>query len=361
MTARRRRFRAACAIEEQPILAAQPILTANDTPLPAITIVIEWENAIDVEDDWARGAMSALQDELERVRPRMPSPPRVAYLFDERAVSPSTIATVIDEVAPGLRRLAELELVPTPGLTYYKLKNYGVARSKTELTVMLDSDAAPKPGWLENIVAPFADPEIMAVGGFTVLGHEDLLSRTMALSWIFDLPSERGRTAMRNKIHANNCAVRTAFFQANPFPDLPAFKKQCGFWLRDITARGAKWTRTADAMTVHAPHPGFKFIAWRAWTAGLDRDFQTFHTVAQSRAGRIGHAFRFLASKLARAWSRILMKGGEVGLPLWQRPAAMAIALGYFGLSFAAQLKSAVFRRFAPMRAPSPGMAARQA
>ena len=42
---------------------------------------------------------------------------------------------------------------------------------------MLDSDAAPQPGWLENLIAPFADPEVMAVGGFTVLGYDDLLSQ----------------------------------------------------------------------------------------------------------------------------------------------------------------------------------------
>lgn len=329
-------------------------MATTETPLPAITIVIEWENAIDVEDDWARSAMSALQSELERVRACMPARPRVAYLFDEGAVAASTIEAVIDAVAPRLRELSDLELVPTPGLTYYQLKNFGVSRATTELTVMLDSDAAPKSGWLESILKPFCDPEIVAVGGFTTLGHDDLLSRTMALSWIFDLPSERGRTVSRNKIHANNCAVRTAFFRANPFPDLPAFKKQCGFWLRDITARGFKWTRTAEAMTVHAPHPGFRFIAWRAWTAGLDRDFQAFHTVAQSRIGRIGYAFRFFALKLARSWSRILLKGGEVGLPLWQRPLSMALALGYFGLLFAAQLWSALSRRFAPIASTGP-------
>jgi hypothetical protein len=29
--------------------------------LPPVTIVIEWENAIDVEDKWTRAAMSALE------------------------------------------------------------------------------------------------------------------------------------------------------------------------------------------------------------------------------------------------------------------------------------------------------------
>jgi hypothetical protein len=118
---------------------------------------------------------------------------------------------------------------------------------------------------------PFADPEIMAVGGFTVLGYDDLLSKTMALSWIFDLADEKEKTVKRHKIHANNCAVRTDFFRANPFPDLPAFKKQCGFWLRDLSARGHQYMRTAEARTVHARIPATN--SWygapgpRAWTA----------------------------------------------------------------------------------------------
>ncbi|MGH6729342.1 MAG: hypothetical protein ACREBK_04245, partial [Sphingomicrobium sp.] len=222
----------------------------------------------------------------------------------------------------------------------------------TDFSVMLDSDAAPQPGWLENLLAPFADPNIMAVGGFTVLGHEDLLSRTMALSWIFDLPEERAKSVKRAKIHANNCAVRTDFFRANPFPDLPAFKKQCGFWLRDLSARGHEYLRTADAMTIHAPHPGYKFLVWRAWTMGLDRDYQAFQTATRSRPGRIGYAFSFFGKKVGKSWYRIAAKGKAVALPVWQRPLAMAITLGFYGIGLVGEITSALTRDFAPLPAP---------
>ena len=108
--------------------------------------------------------------------------------------------------------------------------------------VFTNLDQKPQPGWLENILKPFQDPEIVVVGGFTVLGHNDLLSRTMALSWIFDLPDERDATVKRHKVHVNNCAVRTEFFKAHPFPDLGpgVFKKSCGFWLRGILAK-SRW------------------------------------------------------------------------------------------------------------------------
>ena len=321
--------------------------------LPAVTILIEWENAQDVEDIWVRRALVALQDELERQRERMSEPARVLYLFDSDKLSADDIRRQIETAAPRLADAARLEFQAAPGLTYYKLKNFGVGLTRTELVAMLDSDAAPQPGWLPALLAPFDDPQVMAVGGFTVLGYHNLISKVMALTWIFDLRSERGKTLDRHKIHANNCAFRTAFFRAHPWPDLPAFKKQCGFWLRDIERRGIRWVRTAEAMTVHAPQPGLRFLAWRAWTAGLDRDYQAAQTTRPSRPGRLGFALRFWAKKSLRAARRIVAKRREVDLPAWQVPAALCLAWSYWAVVLAGQLVAASTRRYASLPAPA--------
>ncbi len=326
--------------------------------LPPITILIEWENALDVDASWTHRAMRALEAELDRCSGRMSEPPRIMYLYDATRVVESDIRDTITVVAPKLADLCRLEFVPTPGLTYYKLKNHGVARTTTEFAIMLDSDAAPQPGWLPGLLAPFDDPEIMAVGGFTVLGYNNLLSRVMALIWIFNLRSERESTRRRKKINANNCAFRTAFFNANPWPDLPAFKKQCGFWLRDIERRGFRWTRTVDAMTVHAPHPGLSFLLWRAWTAGLDRDYQAMHGVSGVRLWRLGFAVWFWIKKSLRSGQRIITKGHEVQLPTWQIPAALLLAFGYHTVLFAGEIWGALTRRYKPL--PDVRPAARQ-
>jgi len=313
--------------------------------LPSVTIVIEWENAIDTQDEWAQHAVAALERELALAAPRMRTKPVVTYLYDQDAVDPAAIRSNIAAAAPRLGEIADVEVVPTAGLSYYQLKNFGVARARTDLSVILDSDAAPQPNWLEGMLAPFDDPAIMAVGGITVLGYEDLLSRTMALTWIFGLHEERAKTARRHGIYANNLAVRTGFFRDHPFPDLKAFKKQCVFWLRSIATQGFGYVRVADAVTVHAPHPGYRFVAWRAWVTGLDRDFQAFHLVTRSRFGRLAYAGRVLASRLSRSWWRLLSKRRSVGLPVWQVPAAMIIALGFIGTAFVAQVFSVVSRR----------------
>ena len=145
--------------------------------LPAVTIVIEWENAIDVEDKWTKAAMSALSARF-RTCPQNAGETPGSCTSTTRARSirkPSRIRSQARR--RGSRISPTWRSSPTDGLTYYKLKNYGIGQSKTDLSIMLDSDAAPQPGWLENLVRPFADPKIMAVGGFTLLGMTIFLSR----------------------------------------------------------------------------------------------------------------------------------------------------------------------------------------
>jgi hypothetical protein len=57
----------------------------------------------------------------------------------------------------------------------------------------------------------------------------------------------------------------------------------------------------------------------------------------------------FFGKKLARSWYRIWTKGGEVNLPVWQRPAAMVLSLGFFGVALFGELYSAFTRSFKPL------------
>jgi hypothetical protein len=84
---------------------------------------------------------------------------------------------------------------------------------------------------------------------------------------------------------------------------------------------------------------------WRAWTAGLDRDFQAYHTVSPKRLRRLGFAVFFWLKKCWRSTYRIVTKGHEVQLPLWHMPAALCLAYSYYTMLCAAQLVSALTRR----------------
>lgn len=308
--------------------------------LLSCTIVIEWENAIDVHDEWAARAIKGLERELEATAQQIMTKPVVSYLFNIEAVGADVINRAIADAGPNLSDYARVEIVPTNGMSYYELKNHGAARAETEVAIFLDSDAAPQSGWLRSMLEPFNDPAIMAVGGITVLAHEDFLSRTLSLTWIFGLYEEREQTARSWGIYANNTAVRTSFFREHPFPKLSAFKYSCVFWLRSILAEGHQYVRVPDAVTVHAPHPSYGFFVWRAWVTGIDRDFYVAQTRTFSRLGRAFRATTFFVSRLARAWWRILTKHQLVGLPLWQIPGAMMVAFTYSATLFAGQMWS---------------------
>lgn len=47
-------------------------------------------------------------------------------------------------------------------------RNTGIARAAGTIVVFLDDDAAAEAGWLERLVAPFADADVMGVGGAAV-------------------------------------------------------------------------------------------------------------------------------------------------------------------------------------------------
>ena len=71
--------------------------------LPAVTIVIEWENAIDVADQWTGRAMAALEREMAAVAGKSEAPPRLLYLYDSKEVERGTVEQAIERMAPRLR------------------------------------------------------------------------------------------------------------------------------------------------------------------------------------------------------------------------------------------------------------------
>lgn len=309
--------------------------------LDSITIAVEWENPRDVGTRFTDRALAALDAEIAREQKRSPGRPSVLFLYDENAIDPESIRRGLARSCPALEGRATVRIVPTDGLTYYQLKNRGAELAGTPFTILLDSDACPQPGWLRGLLAPFSDAAMMAVSGVTSLEPLDLISRTMAMIWIFDLPSEHPRSRGRIQMHANNFAVRTAFFTANPFPNTPAFKKQCGLWLADVTERGFGFLRTPEALVLHAPHSGFVFILWRAVQAGLDRDAKA-KLEGRGRLARLAYAAQVFFKKNFRAARRIVAHHREVGLPAWQIPLSIAIGWSYYSTLAGAQLVSAI-------------------
>jgi len=273
------------------------------TLLAEVTIVIEWENPRDVGSVWTDRAMRSLAEELAREGAAASDKPTVLYLFDTEVLDETSVRRSIERSAPELDELASLRVIPTPGLTYYQLKNHGVALTETPYVILLDSD--------------------------------------VALIWIFDLPSEHENSRGEPNVHANNSAFRTRFFQENPFPNTLAFKKQCGLWLADILERGFGFERTPEAYCRHAPHSGLRFVLWRGIQSGFDRDIKAA-LEDKGRLARIATAARVWIKKTWRSTRRILVNRREVDMPFCEVPAALLVAWLYTFCLASAQATSAI-------------------
>ena len=141
---------------QDPATPAQDNERAAQIPsvMPKITFIVEWENAVDVEDEWVTVAVQALAKELEACAPNFAERPTLLYLFNDKIVSERGVRDFLREHAPDIEAHCNLDFVVAPDLTYYKLKNYGAQLAKTDIVAFIDSDAAPQPGWTEAILAP---------------------------------------------------------------------------------------------------------------------------------------------------------------------------------------------------------------
>ncbi|MBR7831168.1 glycosyltransferase family 2 protein, partial [Actinospica sp. MGRD01-02] len=84
--------------------------------------------------------------------------------------TPDEIILVVDhcpELAErAARELAGARIVPSrgkPGLS--AARNTGIAEAHGEILAFLDDDAAADPGWAEHLLAGYADPAVLGVGG----------------------------------------------------------------------------------------------------------------------------------------------------------------------------------------------------
>jgi glycosyltransferase involved in cell wall biosynthesis len=62
-----------------------------------------------------------------------------------------------------------LRAVHEPRLGLSVARNRGLAEARAGVVAYLDDDAVPRPGWADALLAPYADPRVVAVGGRIVL------------------------------------------------------------------------------------------------------------------------------------------------------------------------------------------------
>jgi hypothetical protein len=315
---------------------------------------MEYENATTHNGDDAAPIFAALLRQFfGRGAPPMPTDRNELILaFDPTDQDGEDINRVINNAAPTLAEWLDIRRLPRPQFRYYELKNAGAEVARGEILIFLDSDAVPEDGWLNALVAPFDDPQVVAVNGHTYLGCSDFISRVFALAWVFPLRDDDPHEIQRRSLNANNCAFRREWFARHQFPYHPGFKVSCSLLSAQMRSENIDLVRAA-AFTRHKPLEGWRFVLWRAAITGRDDDARYVTMRTQRRIDRLGRALSRWVNGTTRSFRRIVTHHRDVGMPAYEIPAALAAAFTYFVAAFVSQVISALSApRSEPERIP---------
>ncbi len=309
---------------------------------PYISIVIEFENATTVAWDRVAATFKSLAAQLTATP--FPSTagdraPEIICVHPGVSSDSEPLCQRIVAGAKSLEVVADLRCIALPGGRYYELKNHGIREARGELVVLIDSDVVPEDDWLVQLLGPFDNPETVAVAGHTFLGNSDLISRTLALVWVFPL-RDRDQTIDRRPLVANNCAFRGDWLKANSFPEDDGFKVSCSLLANRLESCGHALVRV-PARACHAPLSGFRFLVWRALVTGRDADRKVMAFKGTALATRMVRALKHGLKMELRAIRRVLAHYHHVSLPLWQVPFALGIGLSFYGLALVSQVLQA--------------------
>ena len=307
---------------------------------PQVSIILEWENALLSEMDRAR-------EMLRRVRQQVGQQSlsfEMVVLFNPEQIDRTLIENEL-KTALGVEAQLPYRIEPASGLHYYELKNYGAKIAAADIIVFVDSDVIPEEGWLSSLLQPLLDDKhLNVVAGTSYIDPVDFTGKAFALSWLFPLRSRHGHIDRQAKsFHANNLALRRAYFLENPFPEMPhgMTRGACGMLAARMRSQGQVICRQHAAKVSHPPPNGLSHTLVRAIAEGRDGAFK--ERISGNRVTWLFRVMRKFVRKIFnRAVFRVIRDRREVGLPLWQVPFAVLLMLAYYLLALVGGIMAVV-------------------
>lgn len=317
-----------------------------------VSVVIEWDNVRLSELDRARRMLAGLAAQAADVRqaPAWASPAEAAFLaglalpiealvtFDSEEFPEAELRGVVEACLPADSGAIALRFVPVPGGRYYALKNAGAAASHGDLVVFLDSDAVPEPGWLQALLAGFADADTQVIGGNTYIEPAGVYGKTFALTWFFPLRTADGPLEPARYFLANNVAFRRRTFLPAGFDLEDGLSKgACRRLGERLLGAGVAIHRAPRARCSHPPPNGARHFVERAIAQGRDNTL-----TPTGKRVTLGGSVRRLGRHQRSAVRQLLRRRHEVGLSAAEVPVGLAISGTYYALYFAGEVMSHV-------------------
>lgn len=272
---------------------------------------------------------------------QQPSPSQVLLIVDHNPA-------LAERARRELRAVSVLESQGRPGLS--GARNTGLIASRALVTAFLDDDAAARPGWLADLVQPYADPAVVATAG-------RVLPRWLAekpgwlppeFYWVVGC-SYRGlpeaNSSVRNPIGAN-MSLRTA--EAVAVGGFHTAMGRCEGNLgaceeTELAIRLA--ARRHDSLIIYSPAAAvdhnvgaeraqFVYFLRRCWHEGWSK--ATVVKLAGARAGLAAER-RHIATVLPAAFARELRDTFAGDLNAILRASAIVVGLGAVFAGFVAR------------------------
>jgi hypothetical protein len=202
----------------------------------SVTVVTEAFNLADGQ------STAALKEAVRSIRELKATYPELEMVL----VDPNPRTTEVSLHGP----IKGFTYLPVPGMSYDDQKDAAVRSVTSDVVVFLDGDCRPADAtWLPNILAPFANPEISAVGGVTVYDDFSLTGKAMSvMDWGF-LFVEDG--AQLGCYASNNVAFRRDAWLSCPPSGQPELRCNCYAHAQELARREQRLVLRKDALVLH--------------------------------------------------------------------------------------------------------------
>jgi hypothetical protein len=296
-----------------------------------VSIVIEWENALNAE---AGRAVDMLRQVTRQIVEFSESHPSSIFetllVYDSEVFTERDLANFINSaLAPPGRRL-DYRLLELPGGGYYTSKSHGAREATSDIVLFMDSDSIPGKGWLNTLIEAINMPDVNLVAGATYIDHRNLLGKAFAVNWFFPLRPDGGSLVKTKKLYANNMAVRRSFYLKHPFPEVPGTSRgSCVVLCDRLAALKIPVHMAPGALASHPAPNGMGHLVPRALAQGRDRVIRERFLGHRWQQSWLAGCIRLPRHLLGVVWKTIRF-GRRVDLSLWQSPAAIAIACFYY-------------------------------
>lgn len=318
-------------------------MSETGAPRPILSIVVELDN-------WRHGESSRARRMLDQVLRQVREATdlrgraEILLLYDERGIARGEIEAVVRALVR--EGDAPVELVPTPGLRYYALKNEGTRRARGDVLLFVDSDVIPEPAWLERLLGSLRDPEVEVVAGNTYVDRDTFYAKTFALGWYFPARLPDGPVIEATPPCVNTIAIRRHVVEKYPFPEDPGlYMAQTTVWGQLLRDRGVRTHLNPSARVAHPP-PVFLRSAILQGYDLAQRTPQPGDSLRQT----VRRCYWGLREDLREAFGKVRHGRREVGLPATLLPVSFALLGVYWTLWHAAELATRRWPRLIPHR-----------